>query len=230
MKRQMQSFVVWSSRFGAFLMTVMMFIPMAVRAGSENTAPKTHEDNIAVNSRVLVIRALDNVKSNYYDDYLLAENTDVAQDSVNQVYNGVVEHNLQKAGTGLHFVNMDDHMLNGSLWQPIVSNIVLTGEDENLRADLSAINKADLKKAMQAAGAQYLLVIDAQYLRYTEKPMPMMYHFVNYSLYDSDEQKLTSGQNYFSAYQPQRKAELAKASMKTVKKIAEQVSKAIKAQ
>ena len=230
MKRQMQSFVAWSSRIGAILMTVMMLIPVAVRAGSENTAPKTHEDNIAVNSRVLVIRALDNVKSNYYDDYLLAENTDVAQDSVNQVYNGVVEHNLQKAGTGLHFVNMDDHMLNGSLWQPIVSNIVLTGEGENLRADLSAISKADLKKAMQAAGAQYLLVIDAQYLRYTEKPMPMMYHFVNYSLYDSDEQKLTSGQNYFSAYQPQRKAELAKASMKTVKKIAEQVSKVIKAQ
>lgn len=230
MNRQMQSLVAWPSRFGAILMTVMMIIPMAVRAGSENTAPKTHEDNIAVNSRVLVIRALDNVKSNYYDDYLLAENTDVAQDSVDQVYNGVVEHNLQKAGTGLHFVNMDDHALNGSLWQPIVSNIVLTGEGENLRADLSAINKADLKKAMQAAGAQYLLVIDAQYLRYTEKPMPMMYHFVNYSLYDSNEQKLTSGQNYFSAYQPQRKAELAKASMKTVKKIAEQVSKVIKAQ
>ena len=125
---------------------------------------------------------------------------------------------------------MDDYALNSSLWQPIVSNIVLKGEGENLRADLSAISRADLKNAMQDAGARYLLVIDAQYLRYTEKPMPMMYHFVNYSLYDSNEQKLTSGQNYFPAYQPQRKAELEKASMKSVRKIAEQLSKVIKAQ
>lgn len=230
MKRQLQTEQTEKSRIAAFLLTMMMFIPMMAYAGNENTAPKTHEDNVAVNSRVLVIRALDNVKSNYYDDYLLAENTDIAQDSVNQVYNGVVEHNLQKAGTGLHFVNMDDHALNSSLWQPIVSNIVLKGEGENLRADLSAISRADLKNAMQDAGARYLLVIDAQYLRYTEKPMPMMYHFVNYSLYDSNEQKLTSGQNYFPAYQPQRKAELEKASMKSVRKIAEQLSKVIKAQ
>lgn len=229
MKRQKLTEAMRKSSIGALLFT-MMLIPMMAYAGSDGPAPKTHEDNVAVNSRVLVIRALDNVKSNYYDDYLLAENTDIAQDSVNQVYNGVVEHNLQKAGTGLHFVNMDDHALNSSLWQPIVSNIVLKGEGENLRADLSAISRADLKKAMQDAGARYLLVIDAQYLRYTEKPMPMMYHFVNYSLYDSNEQKLTSGQNYFPAYQPQRKAELEKASMKSVRKIAEQLSKVIKAQ
>ena len=230
MKRQLQTEQTEKSHIAAFLLTMMMFMPMMAYAGNENTAPKTHEDNVAVNSRVLVIRALDNVKSNYYDDYLLAENTDIAQDSVNQVYNGVVEHNLQKAGTGLHFVNMDDHALNSSQWQPILDNIVLKGEGENLRADLSAVSRTDLKKAMQDAGAQYLLVIDAQYLRYSEKPMPMMYHFVNYSLYDSNEKKLTSGQNYFSAYQPQRKAELEKASMKPVRKIAEQVSKAIKAQ
>ena len=229
MKRQKLTEAMRKSSIGALLFT-MMLIPMMAYAGSDDPAPKTHEDNVAVNSRVLVIRALDNVKSNYYDDYLLAENTDIAQDSVNQVYNGVVEHNLQKAGTGLHFVNMDDHALNSSLWQPIVSNIVLKGEGENLRADLSAISRADLKKAMQDAGAQYLLVIDAQYLRYSEKPMPMMYHFVNYSLYDSNEKMLTSGQNYFPAYQPQRKAELEKASMKSVRKIAEQLSKVIKAQ
>lgn len=229
MKRQKLTEAMRKSSIGALLFT-MMLIPMMAYTGSDDPAPKTHEDNVAVNSRVLVIRALDNVKSNYYDDYLLAENTDIAQDSVNQVYNGVVEHNLQKAGTGLHFVNMDDHALNSSQWQPILDNIVLKGEGENLRADLSAISRADLKKAMQDAGARYLLVIDAQYLRYTEKPMPMMYHFVNYSLYDSNEQKLTSGQNYFSAYQPQRKAELEKASMKSVRKIAEQLSKVIKAQ
>ena len=209
MKRQKLTEAMRKSSIGALLFT-MMLIPMMAYAGSDDPAPKTHEDNVAVNSRVLVIRALDNVKSNYYDDYLLA--------------------NLQKAGTGLHFVNMDDHALNSSLWQPIVSNIVLKGEGENLRADLSAISRADLKNAMQDAGARYLLVIDAQYLRYTEKPMPMMYHFVNYSLYDSNEQKLTSGQNYFPAYQPQRKAELEKASMKSVRKIAEQLSKVIKAQ
>ena len=177
---------------------------------------------------MLVIRALDNVKSNYYDHYLLAENTGIATDSVNYIYNEVVEQNLQSSGTGLNFIGMDEHKLNMKTLTPILEQIKLKGNGENLRADLSSVNKDDLKRAMQNVGASYLLVIDAQYLRYSEQPMPMMYHFVNYTLYDSNEKQLTSGQNYFSAYQPQSKRDLTKSSMKTIRKIADEVSKVIK--
>lgn len=208
------------------LLTVMM-LATSINVLAED-GPRTTENKAASNTKILVIRALDNVKSNYYDHYLLAENTGIAKDSVNQVYNEVVEQNLQSSGTGLNFIGMDEHKLSTKLWTPIVEQIQLKGDGENMRADLSSVNKTDLKRAMQNAGASYLLVIDAQYLRYSEQPMPMMYHFVNYTLYDSDEKQLTSGQNYFSAYQPQSKKALAKSSMKTVRKIADEVSKVIK--
>lgn len=209
------------------LFLAMVLISFGIHVYAED-GPKTSESKAATNTKVLVIRALDNVKSNYYDHYLLAENTGIATDSVNYIYNEVVEQNLQSSGTGLNFIGMDEHKLNMKTLTPILEQIKIKGNGENLRADLSSVNKDDLKRAMQNVGASYLLVIDAQYLRYSEQPMPMMYHFVNYTLYDSNEKQLTSGQNYFSAYQPQSKRDLTKSSMKTIRKIADEVSKVIK--
>ena len=43
MKRQLQTEQTEKSRIAAFLLTMMMFMPMMAYAGNENTAPKTHE-------------------------------------------------------------------------------------------------------------------------------------------------------------------------------------------
>ena len=210
------------------LFAVFIFLPLIatahMREGSDDNA--TSEANMD-NTKVLVIRAVDNVKSNYYTPNLLAENTDIPEDSINQIYNEILEKNLSQTVTGLHFVGIDNRQMNTSLWQPIIKDIQLKGEGENIRADLSLVNKGKLMNVMKQEGSRYLLVIDAQYLRYSEKPMPMMYHFVNYSLYDINENKLCDGQSYFPAYEPQTSEELAKSSKKTMKKIASKINKVI---
>jgi hypothetical protein len=212
-----------------FFVAMLSIAPIIVSGHTlDEPAERTTSTTNVDNSKVLVIRAINNVKSNYYTMDLLAENTDIAEDSVNSIYNRILEMNLEEAGSGLHFAGIDVHQMNSLLWKPIMQDIRLEGDGENMRADLSRVDKNALSEAMRREGARYLLVIDAQYLRYSETPMPMMYHFVNYSLYDNNEKQLCSGQNYFSAYEPQSTKELAKSSKKAMKKIASKINETIK--
>lgn len=182
-------------------------------------------DGVSATSRkVIVVGLNDNVRSNYFNHALLAEDTGIAEDSICYVYNKVIEQNLRRLGGGISFECWTANQLNGQLWRPLISSMAVQGEGPNVTSDLSHIDKSMLKAAMQQEGARYLLVIDAHYLDYREKPMPMLYHYVNYSCYDSDERKVATGQSYFPAYEPQGEKEMTRSSMKLTRKIVDRIA------
>ena len=80
---------------------------------------------------------------------------------------------------------------------------------------------------MRQLGASYLLVIDQHFLKYQEVPFRTMFHFVNYSVYDSNERKLGQGKSYFTSFEPQSAKDMAKSSQKSSKKMVEDISKMI---
>lgn len=169
--------------------------------------------------RILVLSAMDNVTSNYFVTDMLAENTNIQEDSVCYVYNKVIEDNLealaQKAKLAYNFVN-GNKQTNAS---KLLENVRTVGEDENKSSDLSFVNSGELKELLADAGADYLLLLDAHYLKYQELPFKTIFHYVNYSLYDANKEKLAHGSNYFTSINPQTEDQMVKSSKKSTAKM-----------
>lgn len=184
---------------------------------------KGAKNESSVSNSIVVTGVRDNVQSNYFDNVLLSENTDICADSVCYFYNQIIEDNLNDLSRQYIFKDVDDN----PEWKNIIDKIRLDKIDKGSVSDLSGLNQNEFSNALMRAGARCMLVIDSHYLDYREKPMPMMYHYVNYSLYDRNGKKIGSGQTYFPAYEPQTKKELAKSSRKSTKKMLAQIDKTL---
>lgn len=195
---------------------------LSFAANPENDEKVTAKNEAANN--VLVVGLDDNVKSNYFSNEMLVEGTGIAKDSVCYIYNKVIENSLAVAAnkdkSPYHFVSNNNDQ---NLWNSISQNARLEGEEENAKADLTAVNKDQLQNLLKKAGANYLLVLDAHYLKYQEEPFKTLFHYVNYSLYDSNKKKLAQGSNYFTSINPQNKTQMMKSSRKVSEKILDMV-------
>lgn len=196
-------------------------VTASLSAFAEGRASK--ENAIAASRNIVVVSAEDNVQSNYYDDVLLSENTGISQDSISEVYNRVIEDNLKRAAKD-YIINIAD---DAPEWKDIVGKIRLDKGENGSVSSLSEISPNELAEALSKSEARYLLVIDSHYLDYREKPMPMMYHYVNFSLYDAGGRKISSNQTYFPAYEPQNRQKMKKSSLKGTQKVMEQLEKTL---
>lgn len=194
-------------------------------------APETEGNEAARDAksrRVLVVGMNDNVISNYFTKDMLAEGTGISEDSICAVYNNVIESGLaataRKERKAFDFV-APAGMSGG--WTAITKLVRIEGEDDKAAADLSMVNADKLRGLLDKAGAAYLLVLDAHYMKYQETPFKTLFHYVNYSLYDADKRKLAQGSNYFTSINPQSKAQMMKSSRKSAEKIVEMVEKAL---
>lgn len=204
------------------MLCLAMLLPVlagTVKAGN----PETKESEAVKNEkshRVLVVRMDDNIISNYFTKDMLAEGTDISEDSICAIYNKVIENGLavtaNKTKSEYNFITGDGAQ-NG--WVAMTKLARIEGEDDKATADLSTVNTAELRKLMDNAGASYLLVLDAHYMKYQEKPFKTLFHYVNYSLYDADKNKLGHGSNYFTSINPQNTAQMIKSSRKSTEKI-----------
>lgn len=191
--------------------------------------PETDVANITSSEkshRVLVIGLDNNIVSNYFTVDMLADGTDIAEDSVSAAYNEVIKNGLattaRKEKSPFSFVAGSQNA-----WADMARYVRIEGDDENAVADLSTVNADKLRSLLDGAGASYLLVLDAHYMRYQEKPFKTLFHYVNYSLYDAGKKKLAQGSNYFTSINPQNKAQMAKSSRKSTEKIVEMVEKTL---
>lgn len=206
----------------AILLSGFMMLGLHAMATNEESKNNEAPDR----NKVVVIGLDDNVKSNYYTPLLLSEKTDISADSVCCTYNKIVEQNFARSGKGVNFVCVDNGMQT-PLWKAVADRIQVEGTDQHVTSSLSGVSAEEYRRAMQNERANYLLVIDGHFLDYREKPMQMMYHYINYSLYDINEKKISSGQCYFPAYEPQSKNQLASSSMKSIRKVANDLYKLI---
>lgn len=193
---------------------------------SVSFAVKGNNGNDALSrSRILVVGLNDNVSSNHFllSDLAEASATDV--DSISHLYNKVIIDNLsrnaQKKGIGMFAPTSESH----TLWGSILRNAVLDGEFEEKTSDLSRVDMEKYRTAMAGEKAEYLLTLDCHYLKYQERPLLTLFHFVNYSLYDVNEKKVASGQCYFTSFAPQNIREMEKSSEKLSRKILDNIVK-----
>ena len=193
---------------------------------SVSFAVKGNNGNDALSrSRILVVGLNDNVSSNHFllSDLAEASATDV--DSISHLYNKVIIDNLsrnaQKKGIGMFAPTSESH----TLWGSILRNAVLDGEFEEKTSDLSRVDMEKYRTAMAGEKAEYLLTLDCHYLKYQERPLLTLFHFVNYSLYDVNEKKVASGQCHFTSFAPQNIREMEKSSEKLSRKILDSIVK-----
>ena len=177
--------------------------------------------------KVLVMAPSDNVKSNYYVKEMLAEGTGIDKDSISYVYNNVIGSNLEKLSqkSGVVLLNAcdsKDKQINS-----LARSMRISGSGQDAAADMSAVDKNALHAEMQRLGAKYLLVIGQHYLKYQEQPLKTTFHFVSYSVYDINDKKLGGGSVYFTSFDPQGVAEMAKSSVKSSKKIVSDVERMV---
>ncbi len=195
-----------------------------LQAAEEN---EENEATSAVARRVLVVGMDDNVRSNYYDLVTLSEDSKMNQDSISAIYNNAIETNMrtasQKEKNGLTVIPC---VLKND-WKTLLRQVTIKGEDEKAVSDWSNVKDESLKSLMAQANAGYLLVLDTHYLKYQEKPFRTLFHFVNYSLYNSDKTKLTQGSYYFTSFNPQNEKDLIKSSRKSSQKILSDIAKFI---
>lgn len=209
---------------------------LALLASSNLMAATPEMEGNATNSssvkahRILVIGAEDNVKSNYFVTDMLAEDTQIAPDSVCYIYNKVIEDNLsllaQKSKTSYTFV--DGNAIQGA-YHDVLEGIKTTGEAEGQSSDLAFVNANQLRGMLDQAGADYLLLLDTHYLKYQEVPFKTIFHYVNYSLYDGNKKKLAQGSNYFTSINPQTEQQMIKSSRKSTAKMLGDVENALTA-
>lgn len=174
--------------------------------------------------QVLVVGLYDNVRSNYFPDDMITEETGIPADSIDIAYNRAIAENIAAATKGardLIFVPACRQ------WGNVLNEIKLDGTEEDSYADLTAVDKAALENMLEEAGAEYLLILNQHYLKWQEQPMRTMFHFVTYSLYDKQKKEMTRGSNYFTCMKPEDVAEIRKSSRKSTSKIASAVIKTI---
>ncbi len=209
-----------------YVLALATMLCASVLAGTPETEGNAVNEEVKAH-RVLVLSAMDNVTSNYFVTDMLAENTNIKEDSVCYIYNKVIEDNLsaiaKKAKSPYYFVDGNQQAKAGKL----LENVRTVGEDENKSSDLAFVNAGELKNLLADAGADYLLLLDAHYLKYQEQPFKTIFHYVNYSLYDANKKKLAHGSNYFTSINPQTEDQMLKSSKKSTAKMLDLVEQTL---
>ncbi len=174
--------------------------------------------------KVLVV-GLDKVCSNYFPAPMIAEETGIPEDSIGDTYNRIITDNIIQTNKNKDYTFLSSDIFSEA--ESLVSGIRLNGENEESYADLSLIDRQSYDCLLDRADADYVLFLNQHYLKWQEKPLHTLFHFVSYSLYDRNRQEVTKGNNYFTCMNLEKSDKLAKASRKSSSKIAAEVIKSI---
>lgn len=176
-------------------------------------------------AQVLIIGLNDNVKSNYYYDDLIAAQTGMKVDSIDQQYNAIIAENIiasaQNSSCQFTTGSMDVHA------DRIVGKIAVAGEGEDCVSNLSGVSPEELQATLHEAGADYLLVLNQHYLKWQEEPMRTVFHMISYTLFDKDKKQVLSGNQYFTSMNLEAPEKVMQLSRKTTAKIASAVARSL---
>lgn len=210
----------------AFVKSIVLglFVMASVVAVKAEEAVKgaSGKNNAVV--KVLVV-GLDNVNSNYFPESMITEETGIPEDSIGETYNRIITDNIIQANKdkGVAFISSE----NISDADQLLGNVVVKGENEERYADVEQIDHKNYQQLMDEAQADYVLFINQHYLKWQEKPLRTLFHFVSYSLYDKNQREVTKGNNYFTCMNLEKADRLTKASRKSSSKIASAIVKSI---
>lgn len=192
---------------------------------SANAEDYVNENSNVSTKKVLVI-GLDNVNSNYFPQSMITEETGIPTDSISYTYNKIITNNIIQSNKDKDYTFVSPVV--SSEIDEIIDDIQLKGEEEERYIDLSSIDNNEYHRLIDASNADYVLFLNQHYLKWQEKPLRTLFHFVSYSLYDKNQKEITKGNNYFTCMNLEKADKLSKASRKSSSKIASTVIKSIK--
>ena len=192
---------------------------------SANAEDYVNENSNVSTKKVLVI-GLDNVNSNYFPQSMITEETGIPTDSISYTYNKIITNNIIQSNKDKDYTFVSS--VASSEINEIIDDIQLKGEEEERYIDLSSIDNNEYHRLIDASNADYVLFLNQHYLKWQEKPLRTLFHFVSYSLYDKNQKEITKGNNYFTCMNLEKADKLSKASRKSSSKIASTVIKSIK--
>ena len=192
---------------------------------SANAEDYVNENSNVSTKKVLVI-GLDNVNSNYFPQSMITEETGIPTDSISYTYNKIITNNIIQSNKDKDYTFVSPVV--SSEINEIIDDIQLKGEEEERYIDLSSIDNNEYHRLIDASNADYVLFLNQHYLKWQEKPLRTLFHFVSYSLYDKNQKEITKGNNYFTCMNLEKADKLSKASRKSSSKIALTVIKSIK--
>lgn len=192
---------------------------------SANAEDYVNENSNVSTKKVLVI-GLDNVNSNYFPQSMITEETGIPTDSISYTYNKIITNNIIQSNKDKDYTFVSPVL--SSEINEIIDDIQLKGEEEERYIDLSSIDNNEYHRLIDASNADYVLFLNQHYLKWQEKPLRTLFHFVSYSLYDKNQKEITKGNNYFTCMNLEKADKLSKASRKSSSKIASTVIKSIK--
>jgi hypothetical protein len=204
----------------ALLLTFLL----SVTHPSFSWSKKTTRAASASTTKVLIVGLNDNVKSNYYVDNMIVEETGIQADSIDQEYNSIISRNIAAAADGsCTFVPGN----NDASYNEMIGKISVTGEGEDCTSSLANISAAELQTALQHADASYLLVLNQHYLKWQKEPMHTVFHIVSYTLYDKDRKQVLSGNQYFTTMSLEKPEKLKQLSRKSTSRIASSIARSL---
>ena len=184
---------------------------------SANAEDYVNENSNVSTKKVLVI-GLDNVNSNYFPQSMITEETGIPTDSISYTYNKIITNNIIQSNKDKDYTFVSPVV--SSEINEIIDDIQLKGEEEERYIDLSSIDNNEYHRLIDASNADYVLFLNQHYLKWQEKPLRTLFHFVSYSLYDKNQKEITKGNNYFTCMNLEKADKLSKASRKSSSKIA----------
>ena len=205
-----------------FITACMLLVSIPMIASSK----KSKEEGGNYNAKqVLVVGLHDNVKSNYFYNGLIAEETGIKADSIVPTYNRIIAENIAEASkeNGYRFIPAADAQVSGQ----VLNEIKVNGESEESYADLSAVSTDEFRKVLDNADADYMLVLNQHYLKWQEQPLRTLFHIVSYTVFDKDKKEVCRGNNYFTCMNLENADKMRKVSRKSSSKIASSISRTL---
>lgn len=175
---------------------------------------------------VLIIGLNDNVKSNYFYEGMIAEETGINEDSISAIYNRILAENITKAAAKKNKLTMNT-LMPGAENDQLVSEIKVVGEDEKCQSDLSQVSDEEWKETLDKAQVEYVLVLNQHYLKWQEEQLHTLFHFVCFSLFDENKKEIYHGNSYFTSMNLITPQEMEKTCQKSAVKIANNIMKHI---
>lgn len=168
---------------------------------------------------------LDNVNSNYFPESMITEETGIPEDSISNTYNHIITENIIQANKDKNYDFISSERFKNAY--SLVGNLQVYGEEEESYIDISQINKQNYARLLNETDADYVLFLNQHYLKWQDKPLRTLFHFVSYSLFDKNQHEITKGNNYFTCMNLEKAEKLSKASRKSSSKITTAIIKSI---
>ena len=122
------------------IFTVMFFLAVASIAANAKESKKEGDNYHA--KQILIVGLHDNVKSNYFYNGMIAEETGMKADSIDQTYNTIIAENIAASvkNGDCKFIPANATQVTGQ----VLNEIKVNGESEDCYSDLSAVFFGDM--------------------------------------------------------------------------------------